>query len=122
MSIELESSDGYDFDESFRAQLPALEATMVAHNLDPSAFIITKGPNSSYRPYKGTGRYNDYTIDTGEDSFTVTYANDAGFLEYFTGACVAPDDTVAASDKPSVRGRSHASLMARLARWLHPHQ
>jgi hypothetical protein len=114
MGIELQCSDGYEFDKGFRAQLPALEAMMIAHDLDPSAFTMMKGPNSSYRAYRGVGRYNNYTIDTGEDSFTVTYANDAEFLEYFIGACVAPDD--AASEASPSQGQRHFSLLTRLAR------
>jgi hypothetical protein len=92
MPIELDCSEGYEFDASFRAQLPALEKAMTDHGIDPSDFVLTKGPSGAYHSYNG-GRapYNDYTVDTGEDAFTVTYADDAGFLEYFLRACLSPD-------------------------------
>jgi hypothetical protein len=125
MPIKLEAYEGYDFDRSFREQLPALEKTMIAQDLDPSVFTFLKGPNRTYSSYyRGSGRYFDYTVETGEDSFTVSYANDAGFLEYFLGACVAPDysDKPASEGaKPRSREQSHSSLMGRLGRWIHPH-
>jgi hypothetical protein len=124
MPIKLEVAEGYDFDASFREQLPALEKTMITHGLDPAAFTITKGPNSSYSTfYRGSGRYFDYDVQTSEDSFTVTYADDAGFLEYFLGACVAPDDAdepAGEGAKPRSQEQNHSSLMGRLAAWIHP--
>jgi hypothetical protein len=60
---------------------------MIANGLDPSSFKITKGRNRAYGSYQGTGRYYDYDVDTGEDSFVVSFATDAGFLEYFLNAC-----------------------------------
>jgi len=96
---------------------------MIDHDLDPSAFVLTKGPNDSYRAYQGTGRYFDYEVDTGADSFTVTYANDAGFLKFFLDACVAPDDAgkPPAPEAPRSKHQNHSSLIGRMARWFKPH-
>jgi hypothetical protein len=112
MPIELDCSEGYEFDAAFREQLPSLGKTMLEHGLDPSAFTFTKGPNNSYRPYKGVGVYCDYIVDAGEESFTVNYANDAAFLEYFVHACVSPEE--------NVNSKTHDSLLGRLARWVRP--
>jgi hypothetical protein len=116
MPIGLESSEGYDFEATFRQQLPALEKAMIAQGLDPSLFTITKGPNSSYRPYRGVGLYHDYIVDVRDESFTVTYADDAGFLAYFLHVCLSQDDP-----KAETRDK-HSSLMGKLARWIHPNR
>jgi hypothetical protein len=98
---------------------------MIANGLDPSSFKITKGRNRAYGSYQGTGRYYDYDVDTGEDSFVVSFATDAGFLEYFLNACTESDDSddKAGADvaRPSTE-QKHSSLLARLAQWVHPHR
>jgi hypothetical protein len=76
MPIKAVDSDEVAFEASFRERLPAVEKTMIAHGLDPSAFTITKGRNRSYGSYYGTGRYYDYKVNTGEDSFVVSFATD----------------------------------------------
>ena len=122
MPIELECSEGYDFDATLREQLPTLEKTMIEQGLDPSAFTFTKGPNNSYRPYKGVGLYYDYIVDAGEDSFTVTYATDAAFLEYFLHACLSPDESGDSNEhaEEKKQRKTNASLLGRLKRWIHP--
>jgi len=121
--MKLQGSGGCEFGSNFRIQLPEIECTMVAQDLDPSAFVLTKRPNDSYRAYLGTGRYYDYEVDTGEESFTVTYANDAGFLAFFLHACVTPDasENPPNSFEPRSKQQNHSSLLDRMARWLKPH-
>ena len=91
MRIRLECADGCAFDESFLKRGADVERIMAANDLDPSSFRITKERSSKYSSYQGMGRYFDYTVDTGEDSFTVTYADDDGFLEFFLHACASKD-------------------------------
>jgi hypothetical protein len=95
MPIQFNASEGYEFDESFVKELPKVEKTMIDNDIDPSLFVITKGPSSKYSSYQGAGRYFDYTVDTGKDVFTVTYANDEGLLEFLLDACTSKDDPAA---------------------------
>jgi hypothetical protein len=123
MSIKAVDSDEVAFEASFRERLPAVEKIMIANGLDPALFKITKGRNRSGSSYYGTGRYYDYEVNTGEDKFVVSFATDAGFLEYFLNACTESDnsDNKGGADvaRPST-GQKHSSLMGRLAQWIHP--
>jgi hypothetical protein len=83
MPIKAVDSDEVAFEASVRVRLPLVESIMIANGLDPSSFKITKGRNRACGNYQGTGRYYDYEVNTGEDKFVVSFATDAGFLEYF---------------------------------------
>ena len=90
MSITLQSTVG-GFTPEFRAKLPALERTMIAHGLEPSNFVISKdraAPPSV--PFIGPFFY-DYTVFVGDENFTVTEPNDMVFLDYFLKRCIAEE-------------------------------
>jgi hypothetical protein len=89
MPIELIAGDNNAFDDGFLEQLHGVEQAMIAHGLNPSAFTFTKTLRRSHSD--GTCD-NDYTVATGDDSFSVTYPSDIGFLEYFLARCVVADE------------------------------
>jgi hypothetical protein len=125
MSIKAVDSDEVAFEPSFRERLPAVEKIMIANGLDPALFKITKGRNRSGRSYYGTGRYYDYEVNTGEDKFVVSFATDAGFLEYFLNACTESDDSDdngGSNVERTSTEEKHSSLMERFAQWVHPHR
>jgi hypothetical protein len=120
MPIELLQGGEDEFDPEFRDQLPVVDKAMIEHNLDPSAFTITKDDSQAFGPASFGLRYHDYTVAVGDDSFTVTYPSDSGFLEFFLARCVAVDDPDGTTDAPNPsepQQQSHASLIGKFARW-----
>ena len=94
MSITLQSTVG-GFSAEFMSRLPALEAAMIAHGLEPSEFLISKDratPPSV--PFIGPFFY-EYTVFVGDEQFTVTEPNDRQIPGVFLSALHR-------------RGRSHA--------------
>ena len=111
MSITLQSTVG-GFSAEFMRRLPALEAAMVAHGLEPSQFVISKDrATPATVPMIGPFFY-DYTVFVGEEHFTVTEPNDIQFLDYFYDRCVAEDETATA---PHPR---RPGLINRFFRWM----
>jgi hypothetical protein len=91
VAIILQSSVG-GFSAEFMRKLPRLEDAMVAHGLEPSAFVISKdraAPSSP--PFIGPFFY-EYTVYVGEESFTVTEPNDMAFLGFFHQRCIAEEE------------------------------
>jgi hypothetical protein len=111
MSITLQSTVG-GFSSEFMRKLPAVEQAMIAHGLDPSAFVISKDRATPPTvPFIGPFFY-DYTVFVGEEHFTVTEPNDIQFLEYFFQRCIAEDEPAQAS-RPRRLG-----LINRIFRWM----
>jgi hypothetical protein len=96
MPIELIANDDNEFDDGFLEQLPGVEQAMIARNMDPSTFAFTKTLRLTHSD--GT-RENDYTIAISDDSFSVAYPSDIGFLEYFLARFVTADEAI---DPPGV--------------------
>src|SRR2546430_17543607 len=97
--------------ESMRGP-PLVEQAMVAHGLEPSAFVISKAPATPPTvPFIGPFFY-DYTVFVGEEHFTVTEPNDVQFLDYFYQRCIAEDEPA----RPARRGRP--GLISRIFRWM----
>lgn len=114
-SITLQSTVG-GFTSEFMRELPRLEATMRAHGLEPSEFVISKDrATPATVPLIGPFFYA-YTVFVGEDSFTVTEPNDTRFLEYFYQRCIAADNDEPAS-LPTVR-RAQPGFFTRFLRWM----
>jgi hypothetical protein len=90
MSITLQSTLG--FSSEFMRQLPKLEQTMIAHGLEPSNFVISKGQATPSTTYLFGPFFYDYTVFVGGEHFTLTEPNDEVFLEYFIKLCVAEED------------------------------
>lgn len=113
--IALQSSIG-DFDATFRAELPALEQAMIAHNISPGDFIISKdaapGPMLPivYRP---GGNPVEYTVFVKGRSFTVRERDDASFLAYLYGLCTAEPK----ADAPHSMPGALQTLIHRLVHW-----
>jgi len=113
MSITLQSTVG-GFSAEFMSRLPALEAAMIAHGLEPSEFLISKDratPPSV--PFIGPFFY-EYTVFVGDEQFTVTEPNDNRFLEYFYQRCIAEDEAMPA-DGQRIRP---PGLINRVFRWM----
>ena len=103
-----------DFEPAFLAQLPALEAAMLAQGLEPSAFVISKDrATPATVPWVGPFFW-DYTVFVDDDHFTVTEPNDMRFLEFLLGR-IAAEDSAAAAPASHVR---QPGLLGRVARWL----
>ncbi len=108
MAIILQSTVG-GFSREFMRELPALEAAMTAHGLDPCQFVISKDrATPATIPLIGPFFY-DYTVFFGDEHFTVTEPNDMVFLDYFYKRCVAADEE-AAHRRPG--------LLSRFFRWM----
>jgi hypothetical protein len=111
VSITLQSTVG-GFSAEFMRRLPALEQAMVAHGLEPSAFVISKDrATPATVPIIGPFFY-DYTVFVGEEHFTVTEPNDIQFLDYFYQRCIAEDEPA----RPAHRRRP--GLISRIFRWM----
>jgi hypothetical protein len=119
MPIELIASDDNQFDDRFLEKLPGVEQAMIARDMDPSAFAFTKTLRLTDRD--GT-RESDYTFTIGEDSFSVAYPSDIGFLEYFLARCVAANEAIdPPGDGASPRARKYKRPLAGMfARALSP--
>jgi len=90
MAITLQSTVG-GFSSEFMRKLPALEQAMLAHELEPSEFVISKDRASPETPWIGPFFYS-YTVFFGEESFNVTEPNDLQFYDYFYDRCIAEGD------------------------------
>jgi hypothetical protein len=115
MSITLQSTVG-GFSAEFMSRLPALEAAMIAHGLEPSEFLISKDratPPSV--PFIGPFFY-EYTVFVGDEQFTVTEPNDARFLD---NLLTRLHDSAAAHHSGDAPAQG---LFARVARWMAPSQ
>jgi hypothetical protein len=110
MPIRLQSTIG-GFEAAFTRKLPLLEQAMIAHDLDPADFLLSKdrATPSSAIPLVGPFFY-DYTVFVGDQSFTVTEPNDMRFLQYFYQRIIAPEQVEPSPE----RGR----IIGRLIRWL----
>ena len=110
MPIELIASDDNEFDDAFLEQLPSVEQAMIARDMNPSTFAFTKTLRRTY----GDGTCeNDYTVATGDDSFSVAYPSDIGFLEYFLARCVAAKEASdPLADGATPRSRKHKRPLA----------
>jgi hypothetical protein len=90
MPITLQSTVA--FSEEFMQQVPRLEQTMIAHELEPSNFVISKDSASpSTRHVVGTFFYA-YTVFIDGEHFTLTEPNDMVFLDYFLKLCTAEEE------------------------------
>jgi hypothetical protein len=115
VSITLQSTVG-GFSGEFMRKLPRVEQAMIAHGLDPSAFVISKDPATPPTvPFIGPFFYA-YTVFVGEESFTVTEPNDIKFLDYFLERCIAEDEVTPEQEQQLRRRR--AGLISRLFRWM----
>jgi hypothetical protein len=113
MSITLQSTVG-GFSAEFMRRLPALEQAMVAHGLEPSAFVISKDrATPATVPLIGPFFY-DYTVFVGGEHFTVTEPNDIQFLEYFYQRCIAEDEPAPEQERRMRR----PGLINRIFRWM----
>ena len=92
MQIKLQSTIG-GFEAAFMRKLPLVEEAMIAHDLDPADFVISKdrAVPSSAIPLIGPFFY-DYTVFVGQENFTVTEPNDIKFLDYFYQRCIVEDE------------------------------
>jgi hypothetical protein len=110
MPIELIASNDNEFDDGFLELLPGVEQAMITRDMDPSTFAFTKTLRLTHSD--GT-RESDYTVAIGDDSFSVAYPSDIGFLEYFRARCVTANEAI---DPPSVgatlRSRRHKRPLA----------
>jgi len=101
MAITLQSTVG-GFSTAFMKRLPQLEAAMVAHGLDPSAFIISKDSAASSATIPVGPFFYDYTVFVEGAHFTVTEPNDARFMEYLLARCVAADNPITPRHKAHI--------------------
>jgi hypothetical protein len=118
MPITLQSTVG-GFSPEFLRKLPALEAAMLAHGLEPNNFVISKdraAPPSV--PFVGPFFY-DYTVFVDGEHFTLTEPNDMVFLDYFLKLCTAEDEV-----RPLLKlrrgrlNRARLGLVRRFLRWM----
>jgi hypothetical protein len=112
-SIQLQSTVG-SFAPAFMRNLPRVEADMRAHGLEPSDFVISKdraGPPAMpmLDPF-----FYEYTVTSGDESFTVTEPNDVSFLAYFHRRCIAERE----SDDTSPPELHRQTLLSRVLRWM----
>jgi hypothetical protein len=112
MQIKLQSTVG-GFEPAFMRRLPLVEEAMIAHDLDPADFVISKdrAVPSSAIPLIGPFFY-DYTVFVGDENFTVTEPNDTRFLEYFYQRIIAPEE-----DAPTPEHK-RAGVISRLIQWM----
>jgi hypothetical protein len=110
VSITLQSTVG-GFSAAFMKRLPQLEAAMVAHGLDPSAFILSKDNAASANARPLGPFFYDYTVFVDGKHFTVTEPNDARFMEYLMARCVAVDDPL------TPRHQAHG-LLQKFLNWM----
>lgn len=106
MSITLQSTAG-GFSAAFIARLPQLEAAMLEHGLNPSAFIISKDNAAAAATIPAGPLFYDYTVFADGAHFTVTEANDARFMDYLLARCVA------ATENPLTPGHKAHGLLQR---------
>jgi hypothetical protein len=114
MPITLQST--VSFSGEFMHQLPALEQTMIAHELDPSGFVISKDratPPSGV-PFVGPFFY-DYTVFVDGESFTLTEPNDMVFLDYFLKLCTPEEED---PPLPKLRRERRPGPVRRFLRWM----
>lgn len=111
MSITLQSTVG-GFSAAFMKRLPQLEAAMVAHGLDPSAFIISKDSAASSATIPVGPFFYDYTVFVEGAHFTVTEPNDTRFMEYLLARCVA------AADNPITPQHKAHGLLQKFRHWM----
>jgi hypothetical protein len=109
MPITLQGTAG-GFSAEFMRKLPDVEQAMIAHGLNLDDFIISKDNAASSNARPLGPFFYDYTVFVGDENFTVTEPNDAGFLEYFMDRILAPDE------EPAPRKR--AGLFGRFFRWM----
>jgi hypothetical protein len=112
MPITLQSTVG-GFEPVFMRKLPLLEAAMIAHDLEPGDFVISKdraNPSSGI-PLAGPFFY-DYTVFVGDENFTVTEPNDMRFLDYFYQRIIAPER------EPPAPEHKRAGVISRAMRWM----
>jgi len=118
MPITLQSTVG-GFSPQFLRKLPALEAAMLAHGLEPNNFVISKdraAPPSV--PFVGPFFY-DYTVFVDGEHFTLTEPNDMVFLDYFLKLCTVEDEV-----RPLLKlrrgrpNRARLGLVRRFLRWM----
>ena len=117
MAITLQSTVG-GFSTEFLRKLPAVEAAMTAHGLEPEQFVISKDQATpATAPFIGPFFY-DYTVFVGEDRFTVTEPNDIRFLDYFYNRCIAEDDVEDATAPELAPRLRRPGLINRVLRWM----
>lgn len=104
MPITLQGIAG-DFSAEFMRKLHGLEQAMVARGLDPAEFIISKESAASANARPIGPFFYDYTVFIGGEHFTVTEPNDMGFLEYFYGRILAPEEEPAPRKQVGLLGR-----------------
>jgi hypothetical protein len=112
VQITLQSTVG-GFEPAFMRRLPLLEQAMIAHDLDPADFVISKDravPLSAI-PFVGPFFY-DYTVFVCDQNFTVTEPNDTRFLQYFYQRIIAPEQAA-----PSPQHK-RAGVISRLLQWM----
>jgi hypothetical protein len=105
MPIRLQSTIG-GFEAAFTRKLLLLEQAMIAHDLDPADFLLSKdrAVPSSAIPLVGPFFY-DYTAFVGDQSFTVTEPNDMRFLQYFYQRIIAPEPVEPSPERGGIIGR-----------------
>ena len=103
-----------DFGSDFLAQLPALEALMLAQGLEPSAFVISKDrATAATVPWVGPFFW-DYTVFVDDEHFTVTEPNDMRFLEFLLGRIAAEESEAEVQAAPF----RWPGIFGRVARWM----
>jgi hypothetical protein len=113
VAITLQSTVG-GFSAEFMRRLPKLEQAMIANELDPAGFVISKDrATPATVPLIGPFFY-EYTVFFGDEKFTVTEPNDMRFLEYFYRRCAAPDDEA----EPNPQALQPPGLISRIFRWM----
>jgi hypothetical protein len=113
VSIKLQSTVG-GFTPDFMRKLPLVEADMRAHGLEPSDFVISKDRAAPPAVPFMSPFFYDYTVFTGDDSFTVTEPNDISFLAFFHKRCVAATE----DEKRPASSQPDPGLFRRFLRWM----
>jgi hypothetical protein len=102
------------FEPAFLARLPALESAMLAQDLDPSAFVISKDrATPATVPWIGPFFW-DYTVFVDDEHFTVTEPNDMRFLAFLLDR-IAADDSAAVEPAPPFK---LPKLLGRFVNWM----
>lgn len=111
MSVTLQSTVG-GFSAAFMKRLPQLEAAMIEHGLDPSAFILSKDSAASSATIPVGPFFYDYTVFVDGAHFTVTEPNDTRFMDYLLARCVA------ATENPLTPGHKAHGLLQKFLHWM----